>query len=69
MKTFYQLVSVVEPQTIDHTEKTAFMRLLRQAILLSLKDSGYLTDMQYRYAEEEISSISYNKHPLRHSNA
>lgn len=54
-KKFAQLQRIDNDQKITKDTHSAFMHLLQNSLLLALKEQGRLTEMQYRYAAEQLS--------------
>ena len=52
MKTYYEYISSSESPSRPQEDDPRFSFWIRHALLLSLKDQGFLTDIQYHYAEE-----------------
>ena len=52
MKTYFEYISSSESQPHLPEDDHRFSFWIQRALLLSLKEQGFLTDIQYHYAEE-----------------
>lgn len=61
MKMFFEFLAADSSGACSQDDLLHFSICLQQALLLGLKEQGYLTEFQYQYAAETLQTQYYRK--------
>lgn len=61
MKMCFKLIGIEKRHPVTKANDSSFLLLIQRAALLGLKDTGYLTEMQHRQADEALLRL-YKTH-------